>query len=158
MLPEAIPCPQLVKLLADKPERIAPQAKPASARVAASAEAVWGVQLIGDDSQASALAEYYQLQKTYKSVLGGRSPSCFVQRLGEAAIGIGCVSRPTVYSRRRDVLRPARGRWKLSRPAELTATLLLLPLPLLLYSLPLPLPLPPPPLSRSPNNPTSPTN
>ena len=50
MLPEAIPCPQLVKLLADKPERITPQGKPASARVAASAEAVWGVQLIGDDS------------------------------------------------------------------------------------------------------------
>jgi hypothetical protein len=74
MLPEAIPCPQLVKLLADKPERISPQNKLASAPVAAPAEAVWGLQLIGDPSQVAALAAYYQLQKTYKSVLGGRQP------------------------------------------------------------------------------------
>src|SRR5277367_4785815 len=105
MLPEAIPCPQLVKALADTPERIAPQGKPASARVAAPAETVWGGQLIGDDSQASALAEYYQLQKTYKSVLGGHQPLVLRQRLGEAAFCIGCVSWRTVSSRRRDCAR-----------------------------------------------------
>ena len=84
MLPEAIPCPQLVKLLSDKPERITPQGKPASARVAASAEAVWGVQLIGDDSQALALAEYHQLQKTYKSVLGGHEPLVLRSKVGRS--------------------------------------------------------------------------
>jgi len=84
MLPEAIPCPQLVKALADTPERIAPQGKPASARVAAPAETVWGVQLIGDDSQASALAEYYQLQKTYKSVLGGHQPLVLRSKVGRS--------------------------------------------------------------------------
>jgi hypothetical protein len=82
MLPEAIPCPQLVKLLAGNPERIGPQNKPASAPVSASAEAVWGLQLIGDRSQASALASYYQLQKTYKSVLGGHQPLVLRSKVG----------------------------------------------------------------------------
>ncbi|MFZ2107993.1 MAG: lytic transglycosylase domain-containing protein [Roseiarcus sp.] len=84
MLPEAIPCPQLVKILADNPERIAPRGKAASARVAPSAEAVWGVQLIGDDSQASALAEYSQMQKTYKSVLGGHQPLVLRSKVGRS--------------------------------------------------------------------------
>src|SRR5271167_4803556 len=105
MLPEAIPCTQLVKALADTPERIAPQGKPASARVAAPAETVWGVQLIGDDSQASALADIISCERPTNRYWGVTSPSCFVQRLGEAAIGIGCASRPTVSSRRRDCAR-----------------------------------------------------
>src|ERR1700722_10600794 len=87
------------------PERIAPHGKPAAGRVAPVAESVWGVQLIGDDSQAPALAEYSKLQRTYKSVLGVTSPSCFVQSLCEAAIGIGCGSRPTISSRQRDCVR-----------------------------------------------------
>jgi hypothetical protein len=74
MLPESIPCPQLVKLLADTPERISAQGKPALAPVAAPVEAVWGLQLIGDASQSVALARYHALQKTYKSILGGFQP------------------------------------------------------------------------------------
>ena len=68
MLPEALPCPQLVKLLADKPESISPPNKPTSV------EPMWAVQLIGDPSQSTALTRYRELQKTYKSILGGVRP------------------------------------------------------------------------------------
>jgi Transglycosylase SLT domain len=81
MLPEDIPCPQLVKLLAGAPERISPQRKPASP-AAAPVEPVWALQLIGDPSQSVALARYHELQKTYKSILGGVQPLVLAYKAG----------------------------------------------------------------------------
>ena len=82
MLPEDVPCPRLVKLLAGKPEPISPRDKPASAPVAAPVVPVWGLQLIGDSSETAALAAYSQLQKTYKSVLGSHPPLVLRSRAG----------------------------------------------------------------------------
>jgi soluble lytic murein transglycosylase-like protein len=81
-LPEAIPCARLVKLLADNPEPISSRDTPDAAPVTDPARAPWGLQLIGDRSQASALAAYYQLQKTYKAVLGGLEPLVLRSRAG----------------------------------------------------------------------------
>lgn len=83
-LPEALPCPQLIKLLADKPESISPKDKPASGPVAAPVEPVWAVQLIGDPSQAAALTRYHELQKAYKSILGGIQPLVLAYKAGRS--------------------------------------------------------------------------
>jgi hypothetical protein len=70
-LPVAVPCPDIVKLFADLPP-ITGQDKQVA--VSSAPEPAWGVQLIGSSSQVSALASFYQLQKTYRAVLGSRQP------------------------------------------------------------------------------------
>jgi hypothetical protein len=53
-----------------------------SAQETTSNWAPWGLQLIGDSSEAKALAEYKQLQKRYHSVLGDREPLVLKRQLG----------------------------------------------------------------------------
>jgi Transglycosylase SLT domain/SPOR domain len=81
-LPEAVPCPQIVKLFAEHRGTIALQQEtPAPLKAAAAASALsappslpWGVQLVGAPSQSVALTSFYQMQKTYRGVLGSREP------------------------------------------------------------------------------------
>lgn len=72
-LPAAVPCQDIVKLFANR-RPIAGQHEPKPAVVSSQREPPWGVQLIGSSSQSSALASFYQLQKTYRTVLGSRQP------------------------------------------------------------------------------------
>ena len=74
MVPEAVPCPQLVKLLAEKPEPISSPGTSSTARASAPSVPVWGLQLTGAASRQEALSAYFEMQKTYKSVLGGHPP------------------------------------------------------------------------------------
>jgi soluble lytic murein transglycosylase-like protein len=88
-LPEGVPCPQIVKLFAyDRLQ--APttavgrdNAKPVNG--SATAEAPWGVQLIGGSSQISLLASYHQLQRKYQSVLGSHRPLVIRSQVGRNA-------------------------------------------------------------------------
>ena len=79
-LPNAVPCPEIVKLFAENRGTIAvPQQSQLALRGALGATAAppalpWGVQLIGGASQNVVLASYYQMQKTYRSVLGSHEP------------------------------------------------------------------------------------
>jgi len=81
MLPDEVPCPQLVKLLAGKPEPISPQPSKAS-ESAPAVEEVWGLQLAGGPSRAAALTAYFGMQKTFTSVLGGRQPLVLQSKSG----------------------------------------------------------------------------
>jgi hypothetical protein len=72
-LPAAVPCPDIVKLFADR-RPIAEQDKPKPAAASSPREPPWGVQLTGSSSEIAALASFYQLQKTYRAVLGSRQP------------------------------------------------------------------------------------
>jgi Transglycosylase SLT domain/SPOR domain len=82
-LPEAVPCQEIVKLFAEHRGRVAAlpklQAPLKTATVAPAPPASppsppWGVQLIGGPSQTVALASFYQMQKTYRTVLGAWQP------------------------------------------------------------------------------------
>jgi hypothetical protein len=79
-LPEAVPCPEIVKLFAGHRGTIAAlpnlqaTAKIATAAPTLPAPSAWGVQLIGGPSQTVALASFYQMQKTYRAVLGSHQP------------------------------------------------------------------------------------
>lgn len=79
-LPEAVPCHEIVKLFAGHRGMIAAlpnlhaPVKTATAALAPPAPPAWGVQLIGGPSQTTALASSYQMQKTYRTVLGARQP------------------------------------------------------------------------------------
>jgi hypothetical protein len=92
-LPVAVPCPDIVKLFADPAELD----KPKPAAVSSPREPPWGVQLIGSSSQISALASFYQLQKTYRAVLGSRQPLVIRSQAGLNAywyrVRIGADSR-----------------------------------------------------------------
>jgi Transglycosylase SLT domain/SPOR domain len=86
-LPEAVPCQEIVKLFAEHRGTIAALPKlqaPLKTATAAPASPAsppspppsppWGVRLIGGPSQTVALASFYQMQKTYRTVLGARQP------------------------------------------------------------------------------------
>jgi hypothetical protein len=72
-LPAAVPCPDIVKLFADR-RPIAGQDNSKPAAVSSSREPPWGVQLTGSSSEISALESFDRLQKTYRAVLGSRQP------------------------------------------------------------------------------------
>jgi len=76
MLPDGVPCPQIVTLFAKhhSPTLTTPS----------KSEAVWAVQLIGNASETNALATYYQLQKKYASILGAYQP-LVIQNHGKSA-------------------------------------------------------------------------
>jgi hypothetical protein len=78
VLPNAVPCPEIVKLFAEHRGTIAAQQQFALRGALAATPAPpafrWGVQLIGSPSQIVALASFYQMQKTYRSVLGSHQP------------------------------------------------------------------------------------
>ncbi len=93
-LPGPVPCPDIVKLFADR-RPIVRQDKPKP--VGSPPQPPWGVQLFGGPSQVSALASFYQLQKTYPAVLGTRQPLVIRSSAGRNAfwyrVRIGADSR-----------------------------------------------------------------
>jgi hypothetical protein len=88
-LPDGVPCPQIAKLFAHDQLEIPRTAvgrdttKPANG--SATAEAPWGVQLIGGSSQISVFASYHQLQRKYQAVLGSRQPLVIRSQVGRSA-------------------------------------------------------------------------
>ena len=60
----ALPCTQVAKLFTPSRPVLSPQPKPLP----------WGIQLVGNWSEARALASYDSLQKQYPAILGGRQP------------------------------------------------------------------------------------
>jgi hypothetical protein len=78
VLPNAVPCPEIVKLLAEHRGTITAQQQSQFALRGAAAFVPpafpWGVQLIGGPSKTVALASFDQMQKTYRSVLGSHQP------------------------------------------------------------------------------------
>lgn len=72
-LPVAFPCPQIVKLFSAGRTMTGKESTRAGGADAPPRPA-WVVQLTGDSSQASALAAFYKMQKTYVSALGSHEP------------------------------------------------------------------------------------
>jgi Transglycosylase SLT domain/SPOR domain len=71
----AIPCSEVAKLFSHKQARLpAPALAKASATPAGALSAPWGLQLIGDSSEARALSEYRALQQRFPKILGDRPP------------------------------------------------------------------------------------
>jgi Transglycosylase SLT domain/SPOR domain len=80
-LPEVVPCSQMARSFdpaakSEKGQRndhasSSPPSKPG-----------WGVQLVGSPSQATALASFQQLQRTYKSLLETRQPFVIQSKVG----------------------------------------------------------------------------
>jgi hypothetical protein len=68
----AIPCTEIVKLFAEHRGTIA--RAPATPTAVSENQPPWGVQLIGGPSQVAVLASFYQMQKTYRGVLGSLTP------------------------------------------------------------------------------------
>ena len=78
-LPTSIPCSEIVRLFAGHHGTIGLQPRSPALTLADTAGASekqppWGVQLIGGPSQVVALASFYQMQKTYRGVLGSYAP------------------------------------------------------------------------------------
>jgi len=67
----AVPCPQVAKLFTPSKPTIAAQPKPPP----------WGVQLVGNWSEARALASYDSMQKQYPAILQGRPPVLIHSRI-----------------------------------------------------------------------------
>jgi SLT domain-containing protein len=89
-LPDGVPCPHLAKLFAndrlETPKATVGRDKAKSAaNRSATAQAPWGVQLIGGSSQISVLASYRQLQHKYGNVLGARQPLVIRSPVGRNA-------------------------------------------------------------------------
>jgi SPOR domain len=80
-LPEPVPCAQMAKSLAT---RAAGQHNESEGDTVLP-QAAWGVQLTGSASQATALASFQQLQRTYKSLLGARQPLVIRSKVGTSA-------------------------------------------------------------------------
>jgi hypothetical protein len=101
-LPTTISCTEIVKLFAEHRGTIAIQPRsPALAvtmpTVASEKQPPWGVQLIGGPSQVVVLASFYQMQKTYRSVLGSRTPMIIRSPVGTNSswyrVRVGAASR-----------------------------------------------------------------
>lgn len=80
-LPAAIPCSEMPMLFAGRQPVPMPDEQSPVAGSAASRSA-WGVQLIGRPSPFSALASFYQLQKTYRAILGSYHPLVIRSKVG----------------------------------------------------------------------------
>ena len=87
--PDGVPCPQMAKLFAndrlERPKTAVGRDKARLANGSATAQAPWGVQLIGGSSQISVLASYHQLQHKYQTVLGSRQPLVIRSQVGRNA-------------------------------------------------------------------------
>src|SRR5690242_18918618 len=68
-IPKGVPCTSLANL---KPIKSSPQNQNNGPKL--SAWAAWGVQLLGDFSEAKVLARYENLRRTYSGVLGDKNP------------------------------------------------------------------------------------
>ena len=82
-LPEVVPCSQMARSF--NPPTAAKSETPKRIDQASSSPAFkpdWGVQLVGSSSQASALASFQQLQKTFKRLLETRQPFVIQSKVG----------------------------------------------------------------------------
>jgi len=88
-LPDGVPCPQIAKFFAhdqlETPRTAVGRDNAKPVNGSATAEAAWGVQLIGGSSQISVLAAYHQLQRKYQTVLGSRQPLMLRSQAGRNA-------------------------------------------------------------------------
>jgi Transglycosylase SLT domain/SPOR domain len=66
--PNPVPCPEIIKLFAEHRDTMRGTLAPVPSTFP------WGVQLIGGPSKTVALASFYQVQKTYRSLLGSYQP------------------------------------------------------------------------------------
>jgi hypothetical protein len=82
-LPEPVPCRDVAKSM-KYPAVPKADNGPEKALRSGSAQnkPAWGVQLVGSPSQASALASFQQLQRSYKSLLEARHPLVIQSRVG----------------------------------------------------------------------------
>jgi len=100
-LAKAVPCPEIVKLFAEHRGAIAALSSPPSALRGTSTtnatQPPWGVQLIGGPSQVAALASFYQMQKTYRRVLGAHTPMIIHTAVGRSSswyrVRVGAANR-----------------------------------------------------------------
>jgi len=83
-LPETVPCTEMAKSFVPSPVAIAKKRQNDAADSNSQSKPVWGVQLIGNSSEAAALASFQQMQRTYKALLQQRQP--FVIR---SQVGVG---------------------------------------------------------------------
>jgi hypothetical protein len=82
-LPEPVPCRDVAKTMNYRIAAKSDIGKEKASRISASqAKPGWGVQLIGGPSQASALASFQQLQRTYKNLLETRKPFVIESKVG----------------------------------------------------------------------------
>jgi hypothetical protein len=70
-----VPCRELAALAARLPS---PESKPTP---------VWGVELVGGPTDATALAAYRRLEQKYASILGGRQTYVVHRGLGQGTMG-----------------------------------------------------------------------
>jgi hypothetical protein len=86
-LPEPVPCAEMAKSLATRQATkvTAPGQLNVSEGDTALPQAAWAVQLAGSASQATALASFQQLQRTYRSLLGARQPLVIRSKVGTSA-------------------------------------------------------------------------
>lgn len=85
-IPAEIPCVETAERVATAKPVTKP--RPASNVGQTSPTSVWGVQLIGDRSEITALASYYQLQKKHQGILGGYLPVVIRTTLKGTAVPI----------------------------------------------------------------------
>jgi hypothetical protein len=82
-LPEPVTCREVAKTMNYRIAAKSDIGKEKASRISASqAKPGWGVQLIGGPSQASALASFQQLQRTYKNLLETRQPFVIESKVG----------------------------------------------------------------------------
>jgi hypothetical protein len=88
-LPDAMQCPQIAKLFAndglETPRSAAARDNAKSENGSTEVHTLWGVQLIGGNSQISVLDSYHQLQRKYQSVLGSHQPLVIRSQVGRNA-------------------------------------------------------------------------
>jgi hypothetical protein len=88
-LPDGVTRPQIAKLVAhdqfETPKTAVGRDNAKPVNGSATAEARWGVQLIGGSSQISVLASYHELQRKYQTVLGSRQPLVIRSQVGRNA-------------------------------------------------------------------------
>ena len=81
-LPEPMPCREVPKVGFRTAAKSDSGIKKAAANTSFQVTPGWGVQLIGSPSQASALASFQQLQKSYKRLLESRQPLVIQSKVG----------------------------------------------------------------------------
>jgi hypothetical protein len=83
-LPDVAPCSPMAKSF-DPAAKSEKDQRGDQASRSPSPKSGWGVQLVGSPSQATALASFQQLQRTYKSLLETRQPFVIQSRVGTSA-------------------------------------------------------------------------
>ena len=83
-LPEPVPCREVAKSM-DHPAKSDGGLETMSRSSAIQAKPGWGVQLVGSPSQASALASFQQLRRTYRNLLETRQPFVIQSKVGTSS-------------------------------------------------------------------------